>query len=108
MNNEITEDINKIMQLILQLSTPGTKLSSSFQLNEFFIKKIKKYYQMLTQYESMIKELEMILTGLEKSCTEGFGNLFGIVQVIKSQYSLFMELTETMAQLHNEVNRLTK
>ena len=51
MNNEITEVINKIMQLILQLSTPGTKLSSSFQLNEFFIKKIKKYYQMLTQYD---------------------------------------------------------
>ena len=38
MNNEITEDINKIMQLILQLSTPGTKLSSSFQLNEFSLK----------------------------------------------------------------------
>ncbi|RCK63451.1 Nucleoporin NUP49/NSP49 [Candida viswanathii] len=108
LNNEVTEDINKIMHLILQLSTPGTKLSSSFQLNEFFIKKIKKYYELLNYYEGVIKEIEGILTGLEKSCTEGFGNLFSIVGVIKSQYKLFMELCETMAQLHNEINRLTK
>lgn len=108
LNNEVTEDINKIMHLILQLSTPGTKLSSSFQLNDFFIKKIKKYYELLNYYEGVIKEIETILSGLEKSCTEGFGNLFNIVGVIKSQYKLFMELCETMAQLHNEINRLTK
>ena len=108
LNNEVTEDINKIMQLILQLSTPGTKLSSSFQLNEFFIKKIKKYYELLNYYEGVIKDIEGILSGLEKSCTEGFGNLFNIVAVIKSQYKLFMELCETMAQLHNEINRLTR
>ena len=56
----------------------------------------------------MIKDIEGILSGLEKSCTEGFGNLFNIVAVIKSQYKLFMELCETMAQLHNEINRLTR
>jgi len=106
LNSELTEDITKIMQLILQLSTPGTKLSSSFQLNEFFIKKIKKYYETLNNYELLVKELDLILAGLEKSCVEGFGNLFNIVQVIKSQYSLFMELCETMAQLHNEVNKM--
>ncbi|KAK6455435.1 nucleoporin NUP49/NSP49 [Scheffersomyces xylosifermentans] len=108
LNNEITEDISKIMQLILQLSTPGTRLSSSFQLNEFFIKKIKKYYEILHQYEGVVTELDSILGGLERSCTEGFGNLLNIVEVIKSQYHLFMELCETMAQLHNEVNRLSK
>ncbi|KAG2735515.1 hypothetical protein G9P44_001729 [Scheffersomyces stipitis] len=108
LNNEITDDISKIMQLILQLSTPGTRLSSSFQLNEFFVKKIKKYYEILRQYEGVVAELDSILGGLERSCTEGFGNLFNIVEVIKSQYHLFMELCETMAQLHNEVNKLSK
>ncbi|EGW32560.1 uncharacterized protein SPAPADRAFT_61624 [Spathaspora passalidarum NRRL Y-27907] len=108
LNNELTEDINNIMHLILQLSTPGTKLSSSFQLNEFFIKKIKKYHEILTSYEKMVSELDTILSGLEKSCNEGFGNLFNIVDVIKAQYGLFMELCETLAQLHNQVNRITK
>ncbi|KAI5969625.1 NUP49 [Candida margitis] len=105
MNNEITEDVNNIMQLIIQLSTPGTKLSSSYQLNEFFIKKIKKYYEVLNIYEETINELESVLNGLEKNCNEGFGNLASIIQVIKSQYTLFMDLCETMAQLHNEINR---
>ncbi|KAK6463667.1 nucleoporin FG repeat region-domain-containing protein [Scheffersomyces coipomensis] len=108
LNNELTDDISKIMQLILQLSTPGTKLSSSFQLNEFFIKKIKKYHEILNQYEILANELNQILSGLERSCIEGFGNLFNIVQVIKSQYGLFMELCEIMAQLHNETNKLSK
>lgn len=71
LNNEVTEDINKIMQLILQLSTPGTKLSSSFQLNEFFIKKIKKYYELLNYYEGVIKDIEGILSGLEKVVLKG-------------------------------------
>lgn len=108
MNNEITEDINNIMQLIIQLSTPGTKLSSSYQLNEFFIKKIKKYYEVLNIYEETINELESVLNGLERNCNEGFGSLASIVQVIKSQYALFMDLCETMAQLHNEINRQSK
>ncbi|KAF6055211.1 Nucleoporin FG repeat region family protein [Candida parapsilosis] len=108
MNNEITEDINNIMQLIIQLSTPGTRLSSSYQLNEFFIKKIKKYYEVLNIYEETINELESVLNGLERNCSEGFGSLASIVQVIKSQYALFMDLCETMAQLHNEINRQSK
>ncbi|EDK45232.1 hypothetical protein LELG_03411 [Lodderomyces elongisporus NRRL YB-4239] len=108
MNNEVTEDINNIMQLIIQLSTPGTKLSSSYQLNEFFIKKIKNYHEMVRLYEETIAELEVVLNGLERNCNEGFGNLASIIQVIKTQYALFMELCETMAQLHNEVKRLQK
>ncbi|CAK9437056.1 uncharacterized protein LODBEIA_P15060 [Lodderomyces beijingensis] len=106
MNNEITDDINNILQLIIQLSTPGTKLSSSYQLNEFFIKKIKKYYEVTQLYEETIRELEVVLDGLERSCNEGFGNLANIVQVIKTQYALFMDLCEQMAQLHIEVKRL--
>lgn len=107
-NNELIEDINKIMQLIIQLSTPGTKLSSSFQLNEFFIKKIKKYHEVLNNYELIVNEAEQVISGLERLCVDGFGGLFNIIEVIKSQFNLFMELCETMAQLHNEVNKIVK
>lgn len=106
LNNELTDDITKIMQLITELSTPGTRLLLSFYLNDFFIKKIKKYYEVLGSYEQLVGELEAVLNGLERLCNEGFGNLFNIVQVIKSQYNLFMELCEVMAQLHNQVNKL--
>jgi hypothetical protein len=106
LNIELTEDVTNIMKLILELSTPGTRLSS-FQLNDFFAKKIEKYHTQLKNYEDVVSEINSILSGLEKLCTEGFGNILNIVDVIKSQYSLFMELCETMAQLHTEVTRLT-
>lgn len=106
-NNDLTDDINKIMHLIIQLSTPGTKLSSSFQLNEFFIKKIKKYYEILNNYEQIVKEAEEVITGLERSCVEGFGGLFNIVEVMKTQYKLFMELCDTLAQLNSSINKLS-
>lgn len=106
LNNDLTEDISKIMQLILQLSTPGTKLLSSFQLNEFFIKKIKDYRETLDVYERLVKESEEAVGGLEKSCVVGFGGLFQIVEVIRGQYNLFMELCDTVAQLHNTVSKM--
>ncbi|CAN3357278.1 nucleoporin Nup49p/NSP49 [Diutina catenulata] len=106
-NTEFTEDITKIMHLITQLSTPGTRLSSSFQLNEFFIKKIKKYRDVLADYERVVSELAEVLAGLERGCVDGFGNVLSVVGVIKAQYQMFMELCETMAQLHAQVQRLT-
>lgn len=106
-NNDLTDDINKIMHLIIQLSTPGTKLSSSFQLNEFFIKKIKKYHEILSNYEQIVKEAEEVITGLERSCVDGFGGLFNIVEVMKAQYNLFMELCDTFAQLNSSINKLS-
>ncbi|ODV68988.1 hypothetical protein HYPBUDRAFT_152225 [Hyphopichia burtonii NRRL Y-1933] len=107
-NNELTEDINKMMHLIIQLSTPGTRLSSSFQLNEFFVKKIKKYYEILDTYQNIVKEAEEVIGGLERSCVEGFGGLFNVVEVVKDQYNLFMELCDTIAQVHNNLGKLTK
>lgn len=108
MNNEVMEDINKMMQLIVQLSTPGTDLSSSVQLNEYFIRKIKKYYELINSYELIVKEADEVINGLGKQCVENIGGLFTVIEVIKSQFQLFMELCETMAQLHNDVNRLSK
>lgn len=105
-NTELIEDISNIAQLITQLATPGTRLSSSFQLNDFFIKKIKKYHDLLGKYESFVKELETVLSGLEKSCSEGLGNIMNLVDVTMSQYALFMDLCETMARLHSQVTKL--
>lgn len=106
-NDELTEDIGNIMQLIIQLSTPGTKLSSSFHLNEFFVKRIKKYREVLTIYENVIKEGDEAITGLEQACNGSIGGIANVVEVVKNQYSLFMELCEILAQVHNEVGRLT-
>lgn len=106
-NDELTEDIGNIMQLIVQLSTPGTRLSSSYHLNEFFIKRIKKYKELLSIYEGVIAEGDEAITGLEKSCNETFGNISDVIQVVRNQYSLFMELCESLAQIHGEVSRLT-
>lgn len=105
-NNELSEDLSKIMQLIIQLSTPGTKLSSSIQLNEFFVRKIKKYHEVIASYREILQEVEDVIGGLERLCAEGFGGLFNIVAVIKSQYNLFMELCDNMAQIHNQVTKL--
>lgn len=103
LNTELTDDINKMMHLIVQLLTPGTKLSLLFQLNEFFIKKIKKYHEVLGDYEALVKEAEEVIGGLERSCVDGFGGLFNTVEVIKAQYTLFMELCDTIAQLHSAI-----
>lgn len=107
-NDELTEDIGNIMQLIIQLSTPGTKLSSSFQLNEFFVKKIKHYKDVMTSYENVIKEGEDAISGLQHSCNDTMGSIYDVVEVVKSQYNVFMELCETLAQVHNEVSRLKR
>lgn len=106
-NDELTEDIGNIMQLIVQLSTPGTRLSSSYHLNEFFAKRIKKYKELLSIYEGVITEGDEAITGLEKSCNETFGNISDVIEVVKNQYVLFMELCESLAQIHGEVTRLT-
>lgn len=107
-NDELTEDIGNIMQLIIQLSTPGTKLSSSFQLNEFFVKKIKHYKEVMESYERVIKESEEAINGLQKSANDSMGSINDVVEVVKSQYLVFMELCETLAQVHSEVNQLRR
>ncbi|OBA22853.1 hypothetical protein METBIDRAFT_29435 [Metschnikowia bicuspidata var. bicuspidata NRRL YB-4993] len=94
------------MHLIIQLATPGTKLSSSFHLNEFFVKKIKKYRELLTVYENIVNESIHVTSGLEKTCNESNASIYSVVEVVKNQYSVFMELCEVVAQLHGEVERL--
>lgn len=106
-NEDLTNDINNIMHLIIQLSTPGTKLSSSFHLNEFFVKKIKQYKDILSTYEDVIKEADEAVAGLEKYSNDTIGGMHSIVEVVKNQYALFMELCETLAQVHNECRRLS-
>ena len=105
LNNELTDDINRMLQLILQLSVPGTKLSSSSQLNEFFIKKIKQYHQTLSNYDEVVKEFTEILHNLELNLAQGVGNFLTIFDTIKSQFNLFMELCDKLAQYHGEVTR---
>ncbi|QBM88272.1 nucleoporin p58/p45 [Metschnikowia aff. pulcherrima] len=105
-NDELTEDISNIMHLIIQLATPGTKLSSSFHLNEFFVKKINKYRELLSSYENVINESVHVTSGLEKSCNESNASIYSVVEVVKNQYSVFMELCEVVAQLHGEVEKL--
>ena len=107
-NNELTEDVSNIMQLIVQLQTPGLRLALLFQLNEFFVRKINKYRDILADYEKMVLEISTVLCGLEKLCTEGFGNVLSVVLVIRNQFQMFMELCEVMAQLHAEVLRIAK
>lgn len=105
-NDELTNDISNMMQLIVQLSTPGTKLSSSFQLHEFFAQKIKKYKETMDSYEVVINESVDAISGLEKVHADKSGNIFSLVNVVKNQYQLFMELCEAVAQIHNEVNKI--
>lgn len=107
-NDELTEDIGNIMQLIIQLSTPGTKLSSSFQLNEFFVKKIKHYKDVMASYENIIKEGEEAIRGLQNSANDTMGSIYDVVEVVKNQYNVFMELCETLAQVHSEVQQLKR
>lgn len=107
-NNELTEDIGNVMQLIIQLSTPGTRLSSSYHLNEFFIKRIKKYRELLAIYEGVITEGNEAITRLEQSCNETYGSIGDVVQVVKNQYALFMELCESLAEIHSEVVLVTR
>lgn len=107
-NNELTEDIANVMQLIIQLSTPGTRLSSSYHLNEFFIKRIKKYRELLAIYEGVITEGNEAITRLEQSCNEACGNIGDVVQVVRNQYAIFMELCESLAEIHGEVTHLTR
>lgn len=104
-NDELTSDITNIMYLIVQLSSPGTKLSS-FHLHDFFAKKIKKYKETMESYEAVINESVSAITGLEKACTGNHSNIYIIVDVVKNQYQLFMELCEVVAQLHNELIRI--
>lgn len=108
LNNELTDDINKMLQLILQLSTPGTKLSSSYQLHEFFVKKIKHYHGLIQKYEESINEMISILQNLELEVSQGFGSFLNILDTIKAQFNLFMELCENLALLHNNVLKLDK
>lgn len=107
-NDELTEDIGNVMQLIVQLSTPGTKLSSSFHLNEFFVKRITKYRELMDSYEKVINEGVQVTAGLEQSANETMGSIYSVVEVVRSQYALFMELCETLAQIHSEVGRLSQ
>lgn len=102
-NDELTEDIRNIMQLILQLLTPGSKFTSSFHLNDFFISRIKKYRDLLAQYEGVIAEGAEAIAGLERSCNDTADSIYTVVELVKSQYTLFMELAESLAGLHNEV-----
>lgn len=106
-NDELTQDIGNVMQLIVQLLTPGTKLLSSYHLNEFFMKRIKKYLETLEAYEGVIRDSERAIAGLNQACNETLGSIYDVIAVVKSQHALFMELCETLAQVHNEVLRLT-
>lgn len=105
-NDELTTDITNIMHLIVQLSTPGTKLSSSFQLHEFFVKKVKKYKEIVDNYETVVNESAAAINGLERAYAESSSDIYSIVDVVKNQYQLFMELCEVVAQIHNELTRM--
>lgn len=105
-NDELTTDISNIMQLIIQLSTPGTKLLSSFQLHEFFAKKVKKYKETMESYETVVKESAAAISGLDKALADNSNNAYSLVDVVKNQYQLFMELCEVVAQIHNDVTKM--
>lgn len=105
LNYELIDDMNNIQQLIVQLSKPGTKLSSSFHLHEFFLKKIKKFNTVLSEYERLINELNLLLGSLENGFEKGKGNLAQVVLVVQSQYNLFLEVCENMALLHKEISK---
>lgn len=102
-NDDLTEDIRNIMQLILQLLTPGSKFTSSFHLNDFFISRIKKYRDLLAKYEGVIAEGSEAISGLERSCNDPLNSIYSVVELVRSQYTLFMELAATLADIHNEV-----
>lgn len=104
-NDELTEDIRNIMQLILQLLTPGSKFTSSFHLNDFFISRINKYRDLLAQYEGVIAEGAGAISGLERSCNDTVDSIYSVVELVKAQYTLFMELAETLAGLHQEAGQ---
>lgn len=102
-NDDLTDDIRNIMQLIVQLLTPGSKFTSSFHLNDFFISRINKYRDLLAKYEGVIGEGSEAIASLERSCNESVDSIYDVVELVRSQYTLFMELAATLADIHNEV-----
>lgn len=107
-NDELTEDVEKIMQLIIQLSTPGARLALSFHLNDYFVKKIKTYKTLLARYEHIIKEGLSAIDGMERSCNEKLGGTQDLVDTFRNLYMMFMEQCEALAKVHSEVVRLTQ
>lgn len=106
-NNDLEDDINKVMQLILHLSSP-TSSYSPIRLNEYFVKKTNKFHESLNAYEKFSKEVLLIVSGLNDHSVDDSSSLAEIILVIKSQYNLFLELSDSMAQLHNEIMKFPK
>ncbi len=92
-NNELSEDPNKIMHLIIQLSTPGTRLSS-MQLHRLFVA-IHKYHEVLLNHEAVAQEADPQTVMSLEAVRRRLGGMMHIIEVIRSTAQLVYGVKRT-------------
>ncbi|ODQ79194.1 hypothetical protein BABINDRAFT_162234 [Babjeviella inositovora NRRL Y-12698] len=104
--DDVVADSEKLYVIIKQLSTPGTRINSN-DLNNYFFKKIDYYTAKLAEYAAVVNSSEEAVNGIERDAVEGIGGMNAIIGVLQEQYSLFMELSNAMAEIHQETKQVS-
>ncbi|ANZ74076.1 BA75_00459T0 [Komagataella pastoris] len=116
--------VEKVIKLYLQLTNPvllkeitnndktlnikEAEPPNSAILHTFYVYKVKEIQQNIQKYHSVLQEIENAVDELDKVSSNGIDNSWDLViQTLKEEFRLYLELANNLADVHHEIKRIS-
>ncbi|KAI0463850.1 hypothetical protein LJB42_002857 [Komagataella kurtzmanii] len=116
--------VEKVIKLYLQLTNPvllkeitnndktlnikEAEPPNSAILHTFYVYKVKEIQQNIQKYHSVLQEIENAVDELDKVSSNGIDNSWNlIIQTLKEEFRLYLELANNLADVHHEIKRIS-
>ena len=105
--DEALHDSENFFQILQRLLAAGSKISS-IELDVYFNKKVEFYKSKLEEYTRVLGEIDAAVEGIEKYSISDLGGIDLIISTLHEEFNLFMEVANTVADIHQKVKTLSE
>ncbi|KAH3681938.1 hypothetical protein WICPIJ_007100 [Wickerhamomyces pijperi] len=103
--DEALRDSENFFVLLQRLLTSGSKISS-IEIDTYFNRKVEFYKSKINEYTGILAEIDSAIEGIERDSISDVNGMSLVVSTLKEEFKLFMELANTIADLHQKVRLL--
>lgn len=100
--DEALGDAENFFIILQRLLQAGNK-TSSLEIDQYFNKQAEYYKNKLDKYTQALSEIDAAVEGIEKDSISDVGGMNLVVSTLHEEYRLFMEVADTVAEVHNKV-----
>lgn len=103
--DEALRDSENFFVLLQRLLTSGSKISS-VEIDTYFTRKVEFYKVKIQEYTGILAEIDNAVEGIERDSISDVNGISLVASTLKEEFKLFMELANTVADIHQKVKLL--